>query len=162
MKQLTFFTFLLLTINSLYGQIDKPYKTSSSEMPHSTEERIIFKVVEDMPRFPGCEHLSTKDKIKKCAEDLLAEYIESNLEYPEEAIDDEIEGKVYVQFIINEDGSISEIAIVRDIGWGCGEAAYNLMTKMKEEITFIPGKQRGVPRPVLFTLPVKFRLNDWY
>ncbi|MBC8173775.1 MAG: energy transducer TonB, partial [Chitinophagales bacterium] len=67
-----------------------------------------------------------------------------------------IEGTVYVQFVVEKDGSITDVKVVRGIGGGCNEEA---MAKVKAMPKWTPGKQQGKPVRVSFTLPVKFKLQ---
>lgn len=125
--------------------------------PPAAVEDEIFKVVEQMPRFPGCENKATEAEKSECAKAKMLEYIYSNLKYPIIAMENNIEGQVVLQFVVEADGSITDIRILRDIGGSCGEAAEYVikgMNKMGQKWT--PGKQRGRPVRVLFTLPVKF------
>ncbi|HMU04551.1 MAG TPA: energy transducer TonB [Saprospiraceae bacterium] len=145
------FTIILTLIfsNTLMGQ--------GSILSNSEQENLVFKVVEEMPRFPGCEDLETQAEKKKCADAKMLEYIYSNLVYPSEAIEKNVVGQVVLQFMIEIDGSISEIKIGREIGYGCGQAAVDViesMTKMGK--VWRPGHQRGKPVRVLYTLPIKF------
>ena len=118
-----------------------------------------FKVVEEMPRFPGCEHLPAAER-KACADKSMLEYIYQNVVYPKEAEKNKTEGTAVVQFVIEKDGSLSDIKVVRDPGDGIGEAAADVIHKMiKDDIRWMPGKQRGTPVRVMFNLPVKFRLE---
>lgn len=129
-------------------------------LPKKEEPEEIFKVVEVMPRFPGCEDLggSTIEK-KECADRKLMEFIYSNIQYPLVARENNIEGTVVVRFVVNTDGRVGNIEVIRDIGGGCGEEAIrivNLMNEMPE--TWQPGMQQGRPVRVLFNLPIKFKL----
>ncbi|MEY3422077.1 MAG: outer membrane protein TonB [Bacteroidota bacterium] len=125
--------------------------------PPAPEETEIFKVVEQMPRFPGCEDKGTEKEKSECSRTKLLEYIYGNLKYPAIARENGIEGQVVLQFVVERDGSITDINIVRDIGGGCGEAAVKVISGMNNMgAKWIPGKQRGRPVRVLFTLPVKF------
>jgi len=142
----------------------------------------IFKVVEEMPRFPGCEDIGDKKFKRECSNEKLIEFIYQTLEYPAEAKTNKIEGTVVLQFVVDKDGSITKAKIIRDIGGGCGQAALkvvNTMTKMtydtittfdestySETVKIIanrklwrPGYQRGIPVKVLFTLPINFKLE---
>jgi len=127
--------------------------------PPPTED--IFKVVEQMPRFPGCEDMGGTDKEKEdCAKKKLLEFIYGNLKYPAIARENGVEGNVVLQFVVDRDGSVKDIKIVRDIGAGCGtaaEAAVNSMNTMGKKWT--PGKQLGRPVKVLYTLPIRFKLE---
>ncbi|MCG8332117.1 MAG: energy transducer TonB [Chitinophagales bacterium] len=124
----------------------------------TTEIREIFKVVEEMPRFPGCE-TEPPAKRKKCADKLMQKYIEENVVYPVGNKNSKNEVTAVVQFIVKKDGSLEDIRVVRDPGLGTGEAAERVVHKMKEDgIIWIPGKQRGRPVNVMFNLPVRFKL----
>ena len=119
----------------------------------------IFLVVEDMPRFPGCENLPKAERID-CANKKLLQFIYKNIKYPPIAKENGIEGTVVIQFVVDKTGSITEPKIVKDIAGQCGTEALRvvkLMGKMGEKWT--PGKQRGRPVKVRYTLPVKFRLE---
>jgi len=146
----------------------KPQKASAPPPPppppppKKDDVREIFKIVEEMPRFPGCEDIvaTTKEKTA-CANQKLLEFLYSNIKYPKLAQENNIEGTVVVTFVVNADGSITDGEILRDIGGGCGEEALrvvNLMKEMPEQWT--PGRQRGKPVPVQFSLPVRFRLEE--
>ncbi|MFZ4428484.1 MAG: energy transducer TonB [Saprospiraceae bacterium] len=125
------------------------------------DAREIFVVVEEMPRFPGCEDFPGDQKAKKaCADAKLMEFIYSNIHYPAVARENGVEGNVVVQFVVNTDGSATDLKIVRDIGGGCGEEALRvveLMNVLKDK--WVPGKQRGRPVRVMFTLPIRFKLQ---
>lgn len=120
----------------------------------------ILKVAEQMPRFPGCENEATEEEKDKCAKTKMLEYIYKNIEYPKEARENEIEGMVVIQFVVSEKGEITDVKIVRDVGGGCGlesEKVVKSMNDMPEKWT--PGKQDGQNVKVLYTLPVKFKLE---
>ncbi|MEY4134579.1 MAG: hypothetical protein RL386_929, partial [Bacteroidota bacterium] len=90
----------------------------------------------------------------------LMEFIYSNIHYPAVARENGVEGNVVVQFVVNTDGSATDLKIVRDIGGGCGEEALRvveLMNVLKDK--WVPGKQRGRPVRVMFTLPIRFKLQ---
>ncbi|MBK8885677.1 MAG: energy transducer TonB [Saprospiraceae bacterium] len=128
--------------------------------PPAPVEEEIFRVVEQMPRFPGCEDKGTDKEKEDCAKGKMLEYIYKNLKYPAIARENGVEGQVVLQFVVDKDGSITDAKIVRDIGAGCGTAAetvVNGMNNMGQK--WIPGKQRGRPVRVLYTLPVKFKLE---
>ncbi|HMT54152.1 MAG: TonB family protein [Saprospiraceae bacterium] len=128
--------------------------------PPAPHEEEIFKVVEQMPRFPGCEDKGTEKEKEDCAKTKMLEYIYKNLKYPAIARENGVEGQVVLQFVVDKDGSITDTKIVRDIGAGCGEAASTAVTGMNNMgKKWIPGKQRGRPVRVLYTLPVKFKLE---
>ena len=128
--------------------------------PPAIEVKEIFKVVEDMPRFPGCEDLGSKEERTSCAQNKLLEFIYANIQYPPIARENNVQGTVVVRFVVTETGDVDGIEILRDIGAGCGEEAariVHLMNNMPQK--WVPGRQRGHAVPVYFTLPVKFVLK---
>ena len=118
-------------------------------------EKEIFKIVEESPTFPGCESITDQGPRKACAEEKLMTFIHENIRYPNAARENGIDGMVVVQFVVERDGSISNVKVVRDIGGGCGQEAIRVVESMPK---WNPGKQRGRPVRVQFTLPVKFIL----
>lgn len=119
----------------------------------------IIGFAEQMPRFPGCEDLEgTKKEKDNCSEKKLLSYIYDNLKYPRMALETGIEGTVTVQFVINKNGEVSDVNVVRGIGGGCDAAAAKIvegMNKLNQRWT--PGKQRGRNVNVRYTLPIKFK-----
>lgn len=129
--------------------------------PAPKEDEIIL-IAEQMPRFPGCEEQGGNNKAKKsCADQKLLSFIYANIKYPPMAIEAQIEGTVVVSFVINKDGSVVDIKVLREPGGGCGKETtriVKLMNKMSKKWT--PGKQRGKPVRVRYNLPVRFKLNN--
>ena len=129
--------------------------------PPKEEVAEIFKVVEEMPRFPGCEEMTASASEKRmCANRKMLQYIYENIRYPSVARDNNIEGTVVVSFVVDTDGTIDDAKVVREIGGGCGAEALRvveMMNGMNEKWT--PGRQRGREVKVLFNLPVKFKLE---
>lgn len=103
----------------------------------------VFTIVEEMPSFPG-------------GDDELKRYLTNNLEYPRQALENKIEGTVYVTFIVRANGTISNPEILRSIGYGCDEAALNAIRKMPR---WNPGQQRGQDVDVQYNIPVDFSLG---
>jgi TonB family protein len=118
--------------------------------------------VEQMPRFPGCEHLDGSNAVKQeCAQKAMLDYIYSNLQYPEEAKKNGIEGNTVIQFIIMENGTVAELNIVRDIGHGCGEETARVIQQMNDDnMIWTPGIHLKRLVKVLYTLPIRFKLSD--
>lgn len=116
---------------------------------------------EQMPRFPGCEDMEGSNKEKEaCSQRKLLQYIADKLKYPAAARENGIEGLVVVRFIVSKEGDIIKMKVLRDIGAGCGKAALEVVSAMNElPESWTPGKQRGRPVNVQYTLPVKFKLS---
>ncbi|MEM6723167.1 MAG: energy transducer TonB [Bacteroidota bacterium] len=126
--------------------------------PEEEEEEEIFTIVQQMPRFPGCEDLGgSDDEKKKCAEKKMLEYIYKNIKYPSIARENGIEGMVVISFVVDKAGKITEPKIVRDLAGGCGKEALRVVQTMPK---WTPGRQRNRPVKVQFNLPVRFKLEN--
>ncbi len=86
----------------------------------------------------------------------MQKIIYDNIQYPQEALDKKIQGKVILSFIVEKDGSIGEVKILKDIGYGCGDEAVRIIKSMPK---WKPAKQRGKAVRQQFTLPVIFELT---
>ena len=89
-------------------------------------------------------------------EQKLMEFIGNNVVYPKEAIEAGIEGRVFVEFYIEKDGTVSDAKVLRGIGYGCDEEALRVIGLMPK---WYPGKQRGKAVRVRYTLPINFKLD---
>jgi len=128
--------------------------------PPEPEVEEIFTVVEEMPRFPGCEDESDKAARKRCSEEKLLRFVQGNIKYPPIARENGVEGVTVIKFYVDKDGSVKAPEMLKDIGAGCGKEAMRVVNLMnKEGIKWIPGKQRGKPVKVYFNLPVRFKLQ---
>jgi protein TonB len=83
-------------------------------------------------------------------------YVSKNIEYPKQARRMGIEGKVFVQFVVDKDGSLSDVKVIKGIGAGCDEEAIRVL---KESPKWTPGKQRGRPVRVRMSLPIFFKIQ---
>ena len=125
-------------------------------------DTLIYKAVEELPRFPGCENLDTTIAVKRqCAEASLLDFIYSNIDYPAQARRDGIEGTVVLSFVVETDGTVSNLQVLRDIGGGCAAEAMRVVGAMNRiGVRWTPGKQNGEPVRVQFNLPIRFKLED--
>ncbi|MEZ4933545.1 MAG: TonB family protein [Saprospiraceae bacterium] len=130
-------------------------ETKTTEGKSAADE--VFKVVEEMPRFPGCEEITDAEKRNACAQTKMLEFVFSNIKYPKEAKEKGIQGTVVVKFIIEKDGSIADAEIARSIGGGCDEEVLKVVYLMPN---WTPGKQGGKAVRTVFNLPVKFKLDE--
>ena len=85
-------------------------------------------------------------------------YLCMNLSYPDAARENKIEGMVVVLFVVEKDGSVSNVRVLRDIGGGCGEAAVEVVKNMPR---WEPGRQAGKAIRTQFSLPLKFELKSY-
>ena len=106
-----------------------------------TGEAQIFQVVEDMPAFPGN----------------VTKWISKNVKYPVLAMENGIQGKVFVQFVIEKDGSITDVKVSRGVDASLDKEAVRVVKAMPK---WKPGKQRGKPVRVSYTLPIFFQLAN--
>lgn len=151
-KKITFSLVLTFLAISVFAQVDQ-------NEPKYKDDNEIFKVVEEMPRFPGCEEKGfSKEALYKCSNSEMSMFIGRNLKYPSDAREKGVQGTAVVQFVVNKEGKMEDLKILRDPGSGCGDAALEVMHKVKDEIIWIAGKQRGQKVKVQFTLPIKFNL----
>lgn len=130
--------------NELEEEVEETLEnTPAEEIPENTlVEESVFDAVEQMPEFPG-------------GRDQLNKYYESNLRYPKVAIENGIQGRVIVQFIVNTDGSISDATVIRSVDPACDEEALRFINSMPH---WTPGQTDGKNVRVRYILPVTFRL----
>lgn len=135
-----------------------PPKAEAPVLEKEDKEEIFVRV-EKMPTFPGCEEEPDQAAAMKCTEQQLFQYIFANLTYPAIARENAITGNVVLSFVINKEGSIDQIKLLRDIGGGCGDAAIKTVEKMQQEIKFNPGQQGHKNVSVQYSLPIRFKLQ---
>ncbi|MBO5922089.1 MAG: energy transducer TonB [Bacteroidaceae bacterium] len=104
------------------------------------QDDAVYSIVSEQPSFPG----GMQEMMK---------FISENRKYPAEAKAKDIHGKVIVAFVVERDGSLSDVKIRRGIGYGCDEEAIRLIKSMPK---WTPGKQNGKAVRVSFMLPVTF------
>jgi protein TonB len=107
------------------------------------EEEKVFMVVEEQPSFPGGEQARMR-------------YLSNNIDYPQLARESGIQGTVYVTFVVEKDGSITDVRVLRGIGGGCDKEAIRVVKEMPR---WEAGMQRGKPVRVQFNMPIRFTLQ---
>ena len=130
------------------NKVPPPEQSEAQEKPTEAtpevqEETQIFTVVEEMPEYPG-------------GMDAMYAYLGENIQYPDSAKINKISGKVYVTFVIEKDGSVTNVEVLRGIGGGCDKEAMRVVSEMPN---WEPGKQRGQEVRVQYNLPIKFTLD---
>lgn len=123
------------------GLIDKP-GNGVVEQPSGPPAPVRF--VEQMPEFPG-------------GPDALQKYLRDHLRYPDDARESGAEGRVGIEFVVSEDGSISNVKVVRSAGNSSLDA--EAMRVVKGMPHWKPGRQQGRAVPVYYTLPISFKLD---
>ena len=126
------------------GQPAKSVKKEKANNPDMTPDKNgVYQIVEEMPKFPG-------------GEDALMDYVSKNVVYPKEAQEKGISGRVFVGFIVEKDGSVSDVKVLRGIGGGCDEEAVRVISGLPK---WRPGKQEGKPVRVSYQMPINFKLQ---
>jgi periplasmic protein TonB len=133
---------------------------SNSNQGTSLEKPLQY--AEDMPIFPGCESEIDALARENCTKRKLTEYVQKTVRYPELAIKNNIQGKIMISFIVEKDGSISEIKVISDkLGNGCGEASIAAVKTMNNFTKKIQAaRQNGRAVRLKYTIPVTFTLNE--
>jgi TonB family protein len=144
-----FFLVVAFTVSPVVktvAQVDKQTQKVEvkSQSPQDGDQNELFTVVENMPKFPG-------------GEEARAKFFAENIKYPEAARKAGVQGTCYVTFVIEEDGSTSNVKVLRGIGGGCDEEAVRVIQSMPK---WEPGTQRGKAVRVQFNMPVKFSLGE--
>ncbi len=114
------------------------------EEAEEAEQPDFFVIVEDMPEFQGGDHEGFRI------------FIRDNLKYPQIAAENGIQGRVYIQFIVNADGSVSDATVVRGVDPSLDREATRVVMSSPR---WTPGRQRGEPVRVAFTFPINFVLQ---
>lgn len=115
---------------------------NSSIAQTQVSDEEVFQVVDEGAMFPQ-------------GKEAMTEFLAKNLKYPEKAIKDSIAGRVFVSFIVEKDGSLSNIKVLRDIGGGCGEEAIRVMKLMPK---WTPAKVGNKLVRQQYYMPIEFRL----
>jgi TonB family protein len=122
---------------------DKPKKESQVKYVSPVNGKEVFTVVEKQPSFPGGQEGYTK-------------FLINNIKYPEEAMKKNVTGTVYVSFIVEADGSVTTVRVLRGIGSGCDDEALRVVSMMPK---WNPGEEKGKKVAVQYNLPIKFALD---
>jgi periplasmic protein TonB len=119
------------------------FLSNSNKAQAQTGDEEVLIAVEEMPTFPG-------------GDKALHEALYKNLRYPEEAYNNNIEGKVLIRFVISKDGSVTNASVLRSADTALDKAALEAVKKLPK---FNPGKQGGKAVNVWYTLPIVFKIQ---
>ncbi|MBQ21754.1 MAG: hypothetical protein CMD31_13450 [Flavobacteriales bacterium] len=136
----------LIMLLTFVGSISFAQEIEKEEPFTIEEEKIdtdVFVIVEQMPEFPG-------------GQDSLYKFLGANIVYPNKAKKDGVEGKVYINFTIEKDGSINEVKVLRGVHPLLDEEAVRVVESFPK---WKPGKQKGKTVRVSYNLPLNFVLN---
>ena len=125
------------------GDVLKAKEVIAEPEPPKVEETKVFDVVEEMPQFPG-------------GQAALLEYLAKNIKYPVVAEENGVQGRVIVTFVVERDGSITDVRVVKSVDPSLDKEAARVVKSMPK---WQPGKQNGSAVRVKYTVPVQFRLQ---
>jgi protein TonB len=132
------------------------YVYNHGEQISTTKEKNAT-LEETMPMFSGCHNLGlTKKEETTCAEKRMLQFIYNNIRYPEADRKRGTEGRALVSFVIEKDGSVQDIKVLRGITKTIKQECLRVVNKMPK---WIPGTQDGEPVRVQFSLPISFKLE---
>lgn len=132
-----------LEIEDTEADQDTQVEIVEIEEEEEEEEAQVFFIVENMPEFPGGDLE-------------LRKHIAQNIQYPEIAKENGIQGKVYIQFVVNQKGKVEQVKVVRGVDPSLDKEAIRVISNLP---SWAPGSQRGKPVKVSFTVPINFQLN---
>lgn len=136
-------TFDVVGNDDANGEVLKAKETIVQQEPPKVEENKVFEVVEQMPAFPG-------------GDQALMQYLKDNLHYPTVAAENGVQGRVVVGFVVEKDGSITDVNIMKGQDPSLDREALRVVKAMPK---WIPGKQNGSNVRVKYQVPVTFRLQ---
>ena len=132
----------LLTVMSVLAILLMVNTNAMAQNKKAANDKVLEKA-EVMPEYPG-------------GDQAMMDFVAKNVQYPQEARDKEISGRVLVSFIVEKDGSITEVKVVKGIGGGCDEEAVRVVKAMPK---WKPGKDKGKPVRVSYMMPFTFKLQ---
>lgn len=132
----------LLTAMSVLAILLMVNTNAMAQNKKAANDKVLEKA-EVMPEFPG-------------GDQAMMDFVAKNVQYPQEARDKEISGRVLVSFIVEKDGSIGDVKVVKGIGGGCDEEAVRVVKAMPK---WKPGKDKGKPVRVSYMMPFTFKLQ---
>ncbi|MBT9394059.1 TonB family protein [Hymenobacter sp. NST-14] len=131
------------------GNTDNPADLAGLEPGEGTKavEEVVtnkpYTYVEQMPVFPG-------------GQEALLQYIAKNIKYPAMALRNQVEGRVFIKFVVGPDGAVTNVEVQKGIGAGCDEESMRVIKNLPR---FTPGKQNGRAVSVYYTVPVTFAIK---
>ena len=131
--------FIIMALMAVFGLTT----VSAQKTVVAKKNQEVFDVVEQMPEYPG-------------GQAALFEYLSKNIKYPADAEKKKVEGKVFVTFVVDTDGKITDVSLMRKVFPSLDAEAIRVISAMPN---WIPGKQKGQVVRVKYTVPIMFRLK---
>lgn len=121
-----------------------------------SEEVLNFAVVERVPVFPGCEGANNNEERKACFQTKLLQHVVENFKFPQQARELNLQGRVYVKFVIEKNGRVSNIEVLRGVDPLLDNEAIRCINTLP---IITPAKQRGKPVRMSFVLPIYAKME---
>ena len=131
--------FIIMALMAVFGLTT----VSAQKTVVAKKNQKVFDVVEQMPEYPG-------------GQAALFEYLSKNIKYPADAEKKKVEGKVFVTFVVDSDGKITDVSLLKKVFPSLDAEAIRVISAMPN---WIPGKQKGQAVRVKYTVPIMFRLK---
>ncbi len=131
--------FIIMALMAVFGLTT----VSAQKTVVAKKNQKVFDIVEQMPEYPG-------------GQAALFEFISKNVKYPDDAVKKKVEGKVFVTFVVDTDGKITDVSLMRKVFPSLDAEAVRVISAMPN---WIPGKQKGQVVRVKYTVPIMFRLK---
>ena len=131
--------FIIMALMAVFGLTT----VSAQKTVVAKKNQKVFDIVEQMPEYPG-------------GQAALFEFISKNVKYPDDAVKKKVEGKVFVTFVVDTDGKITDVSLMRKVFPSLDTEAVRVISAMPN---WIPGKQKGQVVRVKYTVPIMFRLK---
>lgn len=116
------------------------------------EQEELIPPIEENPLWQGCDTLPYGDR-SNCTQSSFLEFVADNIRYPAICLEEGVYGVVYLSFLIQADGSIADIRLLRGVHPALDAEAKRILELMPK---WVPGKQRGKPVDVRYNVPIKF------
>lgn len=135
----------LLTPLTVSAQVvtDEPMEVVQPAPPMEESTPPIFEIAEVMPEYPG-------------GQEAMFKFLSSSIVYPTEMVDAGVQGKVFVEFIVRQDGSITDARVLRGVAGPLDQEAIRVVRTMPK---WMPGRQNGKPVDCRYRLPIAFHLD---
>ena len=131
--------FIIMALMAVFGLTT----VSAQKTVVAKKNQKVFDIVEQMPEYPG-------------GQAALFEYLSKNIKYPADAEKKKVEGKIFVTFVVDADGKITDVSLMRKVFPSLDAEAIRVISAMPN---WIPGKQKGQVVRVKYTVPIIFRLK---
>lgn len=144
-----------LTVAMLQGAMPFWAQSGVDSSSPSADSSKVYDIVEQVPIWGSCSELIGKEA-EACTYEQLAKHVVAETKYPKKARKMGLSGKVFVEFVIDTDGSVIDVSILRGVHPLLDDEAIRVVKSFPE---FIPGQQRGKPVKVRYRLPMNFALD---